>query len=172
MNSHSKDLHFKKKGKDVIIYPYAKIPHPETIKIGNHSRIDDFSFIYCGKGVIGKYVHIASFVSIIGSGEFYIGDYGAIAAGARIITATNIGNGGYHMSAASPLKTQNIKKSFVRIEKDGFIGTNAIVHPGVTIGEGAVIGSNSLVLKDVEPWTINVGAPTKIIGYREKVKFK
>ena len=60
----------------------------------------------------------------------------------------------------------------VRIEKDAFVGTNVTVHPGVTIGEGAVIGSNSLVLKDVEPWTINIGSPCKPIGQRPKVKFK
>ena len=59
-----------------------------------------------------------------------------------------------------------------KIEKDAFIGTNAIIHPGITIGEGAIIGSNSLVLKDIKPWTINIGSPTKVIGTRPKVKFK
>ena len=75
------------------------------------------------------------------------------------------------MSAAAPIETQNLKIAYVRIERDGFIGTNAVVHPGVTIGEGAIIGSNSLVLKDIEPWTINIGSPTKVIGKRPKVKF-
>ena len=163
---------FKKLGENVKIYETAKIIRPEVIEIGDYTQIDDFTFIYAGKGVhIGKYVHIASFVSIIGGGEFYIGDYGAIAAGARIVTGTNTYEGGYHMSAAAPIETQNLKISYVRIERDGFIGTNAVVHPGVTIGEGAIIGSNSLVLKDIEPWTINVGSPTKVIGKRPKVKF-
>ena len=53
----------------------------------------------------------------------------------------------------------------------GCIGTNAVVHPGETFGEEAIIGSNSLVLKDIEPWTINVGSPTKVIGKRPKIKF-
>jgi galactoside O-acetyltransferase len=57
----------------------------------------------------------------------------------------------------------------VIIEKDAFIGTNVVVHPNVKIGEGAIIGSNSLVLKDVEPWSINVGSPCKKIGERPKV---
>ncbi len=63
-----------------------------------------------------------------------------------------------------------VKVSIVKIGRDGFIGTNAVVHPGVTIGEGAIIGSNSLVTKDVDPWTINVGSPTKVIGKRPKVE--
>ncbi len=74
------------------------------------------------------------------------------------------------MSAAAPREQQNLKISFIKIENDGFIGTNAVIHPGITIGEGAIIGSNSLVLKDIEPWTINIGSPTKIIGKRPKVK--
>lgn len=164
---------FKKLGEDVKIFETAKLIRPEVIEIEDGAQIDDFSFIYGGKGTyIGKHVHIASFVSVIGGGEFYIGDYGAIAAGARIVTGTNTYEGGYHMSAAAPIEKQNLKISYVRIEKDAFIGTNSIVHPGVTIGEGAIIGSNSLVLKDIEPWTINVGSPTKIIGKRPKVKFK
>ena len=73
------------------------------------------------------------------------------------------------MSAALPDEQRNALLSYVRVEKDGFLGTNVVVHPGVTIGEGAVIGSNSLVIKDIEPWTINVGSPTKVIGKRPKV---
>ena len=40
--------------------------------------------------------------------------------------------------------------------------------PGITIGEGAVIGSNAFVNKDVEPWRIYVGSPAKKIGERQK----
>ena len=75
------------------------------------------------------------------------------------------------MSTVLPFEQRNVKVSFVRIEKDAFVGTNSIVHPGVTIGEGAIIGSNSLVLKDVNPWTINAGSPCKVIGSRPKVKY-
>lgn len=162
---------FKKLGKDVVIYNLAKIIKKEVIEIGDGTRIDDFTFLYGGNGiVIGKHVHIACFVSVIGGGELFVGDYAAIAAGARLITGTNVQEGGYHMSAAAPRIQQNIKTSVIKIERDGFIGTNAVIHPGVTIGEGAIIGSNSLVLKDVEPWTINVGSPCKSIGKRQKVR--
>jgi galactoside O-acetyltransferase len=52
------------------------------------------------------------------------------------------------------------------LEDHAFIGANAVVHPGVTIGEGAIVGSVSVVLEDIEPWTINVGAPTRVVGTR------
>jgi len=164
---------FKKAGKELKIFDYAKIIKPEVIEIGDHSEIDDFSFIYGGKGIyIGRYVHISRFVSIIGGGTLYLGDYTVLADGVRILTGTDTYYGGARMSTCLPLEQRNLKVSFVKIEKDGFIGTNTIVHPGVTVGEGAIIGSNSLVLKDIEPWTINVGSPCKKIRERPKVIHK
>ena len=157
-------------GEDVEIYPLAKIIKPTVIEIGEHSKIDDFSFIYGGSGIkIGKYVHIASFVSIIGGGELIIGDYVGIACGARIITGTDSYYGGKRMSAALPEEQRNVILGSVIIKKDAFIGTNAVIHPNVTIREGAIIGSNSLVLKDVEPWSINVGSPCMKVGKRPRV---
>ena len=164
---------FKNLGKDVKIYDSAKIIKPEVIEIGDFSQIDDFTFIYGGKGIkIGRYVHISRFVSIIGGGELYLGDYTVLADGARILTGTDTYYNGSRMSTCLPIEQRNLIISFVKIEKDAFVGTNAVVHPGITIGEGAIIGSNSLVLKDVEPWTINVGSPCKVIGKRPRVKYE
>jgi galactoside O-acetyltransferase len=73
------------------------------------------------------------------------------------------------MSTPLPEEQRNVIRGVVVIEKDAFVGTNAVVHPDVTIHEGAVIGSCSLVLRDVEPWSINVGTPCKKIGERPQV---
>ena len=162
---------FKKAGKNLKIFEFVKIIRPEVIEIGDYSEIDDFTFIYGGKGIkIGRYVHISRFVSVIGGGELYLGDYTVLADGSRILTGTDSYHGGSRMSTCLPMEQRNLNVSYVRIEKDAFVGTNAVVHPGVKIGEGAIIGSNSLVLKDVDPWTINVGIPCKVIGKRPIVK--
>lgn len=161
---------FKKLGSNVKIFPSAKIVNPEMIEIDDSSKIDDFTFINGGKGIkIGKHVHVCSFVSIIGGGELILGDYAGVACGARIITGTNISQRGGRMSGAAPENQQDIVRGKVVAEKDSFIGTNCVIHPNVTIGEGAIIGSNSLVTEDVEPWTINMGNPCKVIGRRPKV---
>ena len=55
------------------------------------------------------------------------------------------------------------------MEKDSFLGDYCVVLPGVTVGEGAVVGASSVVTKDIPPWGIAVGAPAKVIGEREKV---
>jgi galactoside O-acetyltransferase len=48
------------------------------------------------------------------------------------------------------------------------IGTNAVIFPGVTIGEGAIIGALSLVREDVPDWAIYAGIPAKRVGTRRK----
>jgi galactoside O-acetyltransferase len=40
--------------------------------------------------------------------------------------------------------------------------------PGITLAEGSVVGSNSVLTKDTEPWTIYVGSPAKPVGKRDK----
>jgi len=156
-------------GEDVKIYPLSRIVNPQVIRIGDHSQIDDFTFINGGKGLtIGKYVHITYFSSITGNGTAEIGDYAGIASGSRIFTSTNIYQEAWSMSAAAPKRMQRFKTGQVHIEKFSFIGANSIILPGVLIGEGAVIGALSLVNKNVEPWSINAGIPCRKIAERPK----
>lgn len=51
----------------------------------------------------------------------------------------------------------------VKMEKNSTLGMRSILMPGVTIGEGAVVGSGSVVTKDVHPFTIVGGNPAKVI---------
>ncbi len=52
----------------------------------------------------------------------------------------------------------------IHLKKGSYIGMGAMVMPGVTVGEGAIVGARSLVTKDVPPWTIVAGVPAKIVG--------
>ena len=166
----SPELFLKTRGKDVQIFPLAKIIRPGVIEIGDNSMIDDFTFIFGGKGIsLGRYVHIASFVSIVGGGKLTMGDYSVLACGSRILTGTDSYYNNKRMSSALPLDQRNVIRGEVIIGKDAFIGTNVVVHPNVTIGEGAIIGSNSLVIKDIEPWSINVGSPCRKIKHRPMI---
>ena len=66
------------------------------------------------------------------------------------------------------------KKYFVEIGNDVWIGNDVRIMDGVRIGDGAIIGLGSIVTKDIEPYSINVGIPSKKIGYRfneERRKF-
>jgi len=57
----------------------------------------------------------------------------------------------------------NSRKGSITIASDAWVGTGAVILPGVTIGEGAVIGANSVVTKNVAPYTIVGGVPAHFI---------
>ena len=54
----------------------------------------------------------------------------------------------------------------ISIESGVWIGSGAVILPGITLGEGSVVGANSVVTKNTEPYSINVGIPAKLIRYR------
>jgi putative colanic acid biosynthesis acetyltransferase WcaF len=53
------------------------------------------------------------------------------------------------------------------IHDHAWVAAECFVHPGVTIGEGAVVGARSVVLKDLPPWTVNAGNPCRSIKSRQ-----
>lgn len=55
------------------------------------------------------------------------------------------------------------KSAPIVVEDDVWIGHHTTVHPGVTIGEGAVVASNSLVSRDVPPGTLAAGVPARVV---------
>ena len=59
-----------------------------------------------------------------------------------------------------------LTKDKIIIGNDVWIGTDSIIRRGVTIGDGAVIGANSFVNKDVPPFAVVAGNPAKLIRYR------
>ena len=165
------DLLFKQIGKNVKIYPLAKILCPEVISIGSNVIIDDFVFIMGGKETrIGDYVHIASFSSITGGGIFVMEDFSGISSGCRIVTGTDDFSGEALTGPTLPTEFRKVNRSFITIKKFAVLSVNVTVLPGVTVGEGAIVGANSLVTKDVKPWTINVGSPSRILKQRPKKK--
>lgn len=61
----------------------------------------------------------------------------------------------------------------VIIENNAWVGVRAIILPGVTIGEGAVVGAGSIVTRSVEPYQIVAGVPARKIGERPReIKYR
>lgn len=156
-------------GEGAHIYPFAKIVGPERLSLGAHSTIDDFVFLNAGRSTeIGSYVHVAAHASIIGGGDLEVGDYAVIATGARILTATDSDRDGAFMSTHAPDELRAVFDAKVTIGAHGFVGANAVVLPGVTLGEGAVAGAGSVVTGDLEAWTVYVGVPARPHRIRQR----
>jgi len=74
---------------------------------------------------------------------------------------------GSHCSIYS-WSTIDDKKGNVTIKKNAKVGAHAVIMPGVTIGENAIIGACSFVTEDVPDNTIVVGIPAKVTKYQEQ----
>jgi len=169
MTNQAYTLGFAKVGQDVTIWPLAKIVSPEIISIGDSVIIDDLVFLMGGtKTVIGSFAHIASFTSITGGGEFIMDDFTTLSSGVRVFTGNEDYSGGCLTGSGVPFPYRLPIRSFVHIKKHAIVGAEAVILPGVTIGEGTVIGANSLVRRDCEPWTVYVGSPARAIKSRPK----
>jgi galactoside O-acetyltransferase len=171
VSNQAYDLKFEKVGKDVAIWPLAKIIAPEVISIGNSVIIDDFVLLMGGKKTsIGDFVHIGSFTLITGGGEFLMEDFSGLSGGVKVYTGNENYSGGYLTNPTVPFPYRVPIRSFVKIKKHAIIGANAIILPGVTIEEGSVVGANSLVKKDCKPWTVYCGSPAKELKSRQSEK--
>lgn len=158
----------KKVGKDVVFYPLCKIIRSQNAEIDDYTRVLDFTFIDAGKSLkIGKHSMITWQVVIEGGANTYIGDRVFIGPGSRILTSTYKLHG-YYSAEFIPDGCHEILYGDITIHDDAYIGANCSILPGVTIGEGAVVGANAMVNKDLEPWGIYVGCPAKKVGERQK----
>lgn len=63
-------------------------------------------------------------------------------------------------------ENEKISKGDIYIENDVWIGAHSVILGGITIHNGAVVAANSVVTKDVPPYSIVGGIPARIIGYR------
>jgi acetyltransferase-like isoleucine patch superfamily enzyme len=67
---------------------------------------------------------------------------------------------------ALPIAEQGYQQAPVTIGDDVWLGSNAVVLPGVTIGRGAVIAAGSVVTRDVPDGSVAAGVPAKVVGWR------
>lgn len=129
------------------------------VKLGKHVLIGDYSFIGAN--------------AVIGPNRVIIGRYSSV--GPDVLVGSNI----------HPLSTPSTSSVFysplwgaksdgrsshnnqsVSIGNDVWIGTRAMIMPGVKVSDGAVVAAGAIVTKDVPPYAIVGGVPARIIRYR------
>ncbi|MBQ7450828.1 sugar O-acetyltransferase [bacterium] len=109
----------------------------------------------CGKNIkTGKNVFINACCRFQDQGGIEIGDGSLIGHNTTIATLNHDFN---------PAKRQNLTPSPVKIGKNVWIGSDCTILPGVTIGDGAIVGAGSVVTKSIPQNTIAVGNPARVI---------
>ncbi len=109
---------------------------------------------------IGNHVFIDEDVKI--RRETIIGDNVIIASGVQLVTVNH-----NFVDSEMPIRAQGETISKIVIEDDVWIGTNAIILPGVTVGSHSIIAAGAVVTKDVPAWAIVGGVPAKVLKFRK-----
>ena len=158
---------FKAVGRDVTIWPYARIVNRARISIGDRVMIDDFALIIGGSETsIGSFVHIAAFACITGGGRFLMEDFAGLSGGVKVYTGNEQYGGECLTNPTVPSPFRTPIRGMVSIGRHAIVGANSVILPDVTIGEGAVVGACSLVTRNCEPWTVYSGVPARKIALR------
>jgi len=160
---------YKSIGEDVFIHDTAIIKRPHKCDIGSHNAIDNWVTISTSMKM-KDYIHIAPNVTIIGGVESFLilEDFSFIGAGSKIVCGSEDFTGKGLIGPTIPKELRVITYSTITIERFAGCGVNCTIMPGVRMAEGSVLGANSLLTKDTEPWTIYVGSPAKPVKLREK----
>lgn len=149
----------------------------------NHPRIEIGDFTYFGHlEELEDYAsYLAPFLFPLSLERLIIGKFCQIAHGVRFITSS----ANHSMAGFSTYPFNNFlmdeqttaediqamfevpgRKGDTKVGNDVWIGTEATVMPGVTIGDGAIVGARSVVTRDVPPYTIVAGNPTRVVKTR------
>lgn len=132
----------KKLGNNVSVHPGVYIFNPENLTIENNVSIHPMCYIDATGGIkIGSNVSIAHGTSILSSTHEY-------------------------QESDTPIKYQKLKLGEVIVEDNVWIGAKVTILYKNTISEGAVVGANSLVSKDVVANSIVGGTPAKVLKMR------
>lgn len=124
-------------GKQVRIYPSARIYFPWNLVIGDWSSIGEWALVYdLGKVTIGNKVTISHRVHLCAGSHDY-------------------------RDPAMPLL-----KPPIHIADEAWICADAFIGPGVTVAEGAIVGARAVVVRNVAPWKITAGNPARVIKER------
>ena len=151
---------YQHRGKCSKIHRSVRMDTPPYRKfsLGDYSVVESFSCINNAVGdvIIGDHTRVGLHNTVIG--PVTIGNHVNLAQGITV-TALN------HNFAEKDLRIdeQGISTNPVTIGNDIWIGANAVILPGVTIGDRSVVAAGAVVTKDVPPHTLVAGVPAKII---------
>lgn len=142
--SHVRPLREVSLGDGASISPDVAFSNPQRITIGDRVRLGSRCHLWAGHT----------------SGRIVVGDDVLFGPEVMVTAAT------YRFDDGSPVTRQAMDEADVQIGSDVWVATRAIILPGVTIGNGAIIAANTVVREDVPAGAIVAGNPAKIVGER------
>lgn len=152
-------------GNNVLFESVRAIEGGKNISIGSNTAFGCSTRLSTwGKGHIriGSHCHFGDSNFITSAVEVSIGDN--LLTGANVLVSDNShGDATMEYMSLPPIERTLTSKGKVVIGNNVWIGQNVCVLSGVTIGDGAIIGANSVVTKDVPAYCVAVGSPARLI---------
>lgn len=151
---------YLKRGKGSVIYRSVRLDLPpfNLFSLGKYSVVEDFSCLNNAVGdlIIGDYTRIGLGNTIIGPAT--IGHHVNLA---QNVTVTGLNHN--YQDADKRIDEQGVSTRPVTIEDDVWVGANAVILPGVTLGKHSVVAAGSVVSRSVPPYSVCAGSPAKAI---------
>jgi acetyltransferase-like isoleucine patch superfamily enzyme len=134
------------------------------IELGRDVSINDAVVINANRGrvIVGDRSWLGPFCLVYGNGGVTIGRDVLVAGHSSINTVSHSID-----RCDIPVNDQPVLIDPVVIEDDVWIGLNAVILQGVTIGRGTIVGAGAVVNKSIPAWSIAVGVPARVIGRRK-----
>ena len=129
-----------------------------NFKLGSNSTIENFCTVNNGVGEV-----LIGYNTLIGMCNTVIGP---VSIGNNVILAQNIVISGLnheYQDVTKPIHEQPVTTAKITVDDECWIGANAVITAGVTIGKHSVIAAGSVVTKDVPPFSVAVGNPARVI---------
>jgi acetyltransferase-like isoleucine patch superfamily enzyme len=166
-----------------ILYPYRFVAGDDVtiselsyiycqtaggVKIGSNCSIDRNLWLHCGETgffSMGDFSYIGC-NAVIGAGG------GGVKIGNNVLIGQTVNMHSENHVFKDPsvlIREQGATYQGITIEDDVWIGSKATILDGVVIGRGAVVGAGAVVTNSIPPYSIAVGIPAKVVGYRDKV---
>jgi maltose O-acetyltransferase len=121
-------------------------------------------FVHCERISMGSNCGINSGTYINGLGSITMGDHVLIGSNVTISSGRHPIEG-----CMPPVFMRPCEPMAIVIEDDVWIGAGAVIMPGITLKKGTVVGANAVVTRSTEEYAIVVGAPARVIRYRERI---
>jgi galactoside O-acetyltransferase len=166
---------FRSLGSNVQIAKNCTIIRPDRIEIRNNVRIDGYVSIVgddAGLIEIGSYVHIGAYCLLSGGDGIRMADFSGLSQGVRVYSRTDDYTGKHLTNPTVPKKYTGVMHGPVSLGRHVIVGTQSVILPRVTVGDGSAIGAMSLVTKSLAEWTVYFGVPVKALKRRSRELLK
>ncbi len=139
--------------------------HPQTFEIGDAVFIGNQSFLqgrHDGRFIVGAHTWLGPH-AYLDCRDLELGEYVGWGPGAKVLGSEHTGE-----PVDVPIIQTDLVIKPVRVGRGADVGVNAVLLPGVTVAEGAIVGAGAVVTKDVPAYAVVGGVPAKLLRFRRE----